>query len=221
MIQRSNLMSFTPAVTTLFQKSIVKEFNLPNSVSLVAESSTRVPFKYLTVFSKFYIVSVIESNLSKLTFSRLPKGVLFYSYQQRLFVIFSNPSFLRHSTKLFFLSMSRLAYILMMASGGFYKIVQFVGFRFRQRWFRDASVVRFRIGYNKRLWFNCPLDFIMFTKKNNPRKRTGFYFSFDQRKLTHLVLFFYSFRKATIYKAKGLNLKEQPLVLKEGKKTRW
>jgi len=104
---------------------------------------------------------------------------------------------------------------------GTYRSLQFIGFRFRQRWFRNAQVIRYKIGYNKRVWLRAPDDFVSIIRKISPKKRTHLYVSRDIPRLRELVRLLYVARPRTLYKGRGVNVKEQPMVLKEGKKTLW
>jgi ribosomal protein L6P/L9E len=104
---------------------------------------------------------------------------------------------------------------------GYYNIIQFVGFRYRQRWFKAAQVLKYRIGYSKKVWVKCPTDFVSAIRKISPKKRTHFFFSFNKFKLRQLIEQIHNARPATRYKGRGVNIKEQPMVLKEGKKALW
>lgn len=118
-------------------------------------------------------------------------------------------------------AMSNFAKALTLSSFGFFKILQFVGFRFRQRWFWQSQSLRLRLGYSKKVWIKAPDDFIAIVKKQNPKRRINYYFSFDKEYLKKIVDFIYSYRPHSNYRGRGINIKEQPLELKEGKKTIW
>lgn len=107
------------------------------------------------------------------------------------------------------------------SSFGFVKLLQFVGFRFRQRWFRSSCSLRLRLGYNKKVWVKGPNDFVAFVKKHNPKRRTNYFFSFDKEYLKFVTDSIYEYRRRSNYKGRGINLREQPMEMKEGKKTLW
>jgi ribosomal protein L6P/L9E len=104
---------------------------------------------------------------------------------------------------------------------GYYNIIQFVGFRYRQRWFRGPQVLKYRVGYSKKVWVKCPFDFITAIRKISPKKRTHFFAASDRFKLRRLIEQIHEARPSTRYKGRGVNIKEQPMVLKEGKKALW
>jgi len=107
------------------------------------------------------------------------------------------------------------------ASFGFVKLLQFVGFRFRQKWLRSACSVRLRLGYNTKVWVKGPNDFVTFIKKHNPKRRTNYFFSFDKEYLKLVTDSIYKYRTRSNYKGRGINMREQPMEMKEGKKTLW
>ena len=107
------------------------------------------------------------------------------------------------------------------ATFGHIKVLQFVGFRFRQRWFNSVQAMRLRLGYNKKVWIKCPDDFVVFIKKLTPKKRTHFLFSFDYRALKEVIDCLYIARTASRYRGRGVNIKEKPMESKIGKKTLW
>lgn len=149
-----------------------------------------------------------------------PFFIIFFS-QSYFYLIKKDPLFTQPYKAIYWYAFNKLAKSLILASFGYCKIVQFVGFRFRQRWFRREQALRLRAGYNKKVWLKCPKDFISFVKKHNPKKRAHSFFSFDKNLLKQIVTFMRIARPATLYKGRGINLKEQPLELRDGKKTLW
>lgn len=106
-------------------------------------------------------------------------------------------------------------------SYGWVSIMQLVGFRYQQRWYRAAQVLRYRLGYNKKVWFKCPTNFVSLVRKISPKKSIFYFYFYDRLELNLLRSNVYSARPATSYKGRGVNLKEQPMVLKEGKRALW
>jgi hypothetical protein len=106
-------------------------------------------------------------------------------------------------------------------SYGYYISLQLIGFRYRQRWFRSRQLLKYTFGLNKRVWFKCPQTFVSILHKIAQKKRNYYYFSFHKNELINLLLSVKSYRSASIYTGIGFNVKTEPLILKEGKKSIW
>lgn len=111
--------------------------------------------------------------------------------------------------------------LITLVSFGYPRLLQFVGFRFRQRWVISMQAIRLRLGYNRKVWVKCPDDFCIFIKKITPKKRNHILFSFDKAFINEVVGFLLKARAGSLYKGRGINIREKPMQLKEGKKTLW
>lgn len=177
-------------------------------------------YVHLTIFSRQAKFLFFDVNSAYGVVFSVPFFVsLFISFN----VIFLASAFLKFSKKtpFFPLFLGAFRRLSRAVSFGHYSVIQFVGFRYRQRWFRKAHLLKFRLGYNSKVWFKTPSDFASAIRKISPKKRTHFYFSFQLAALRWLIHAIYHARPATLYKGRGVNIKEQPMVLHEGKKAIW
>jgi len=124
-------------------------------------------------------------------------------------------------SKIFPFFCNAVEHALLTVSYGWVSIMQLVGFRYQQRWYRTAQVLRYRLGYNKKVWFKCPTNFVSLVRKISPKKSIFYFYFYDRLELNLLRSSVYIARPATAYKGRGVNLKEQPMVLKEGKRALW
>lgn len=152
--------------------------------------------KFLPFFSLFVLNNKLIFIINNLNFNNIYSSIIIYAF-------------------------NTLYKTIMFASFGCPRLLQFIGFRFRHRWFTINQMLRLRLGYNKKVWVKCPNDFIMFTKKVTPKKRNHILFSFDKNCLSELIRFLLMAREASLYKGRGINIREKPILLKEGKKTLW
>jgi len=206
----------------MIKNTIKKFFRLAN---VVLDNKQHLQFPGEIVLNSLYkkssYVKFINISDSTVLLLRFPIFIAMAKQSLGFLCLFFYDKWLKHFNAAVFLAFKvfkNAVYKLMFTQ---YNIVQFVGFRNRQRWFRYSQVMRYKIGYNKRVWIKCPDDFITVTRKISPKKRTHLYLSKQVDLLRLVVYSLYLARPATIYKGRGINLKEQPLVLKEGKKTLW
>jgi hypothetical protein len=148
-------------------------------------------------------------------------SILLYRSLSFVYILFPSYSWLRKLNTKVAVFINQFNRLMLSCTYGHWNIIQLVGFRFRQRWFRQQHVLRYRLGYNKKIWFWCPHDFIMAIRKLSPKKNTHFFFSFNRHLLRKLIYQIHKARPSTLYKGRGVNIKEQPMVLKEGKKAQW
>jgi len=168
-------------------------------------------------------VSLTIANLSSCvsySFKEAPFTFLFVS-SSIIHISFSAFVFMTKSKQSLNTFTKKLQRALSFSSYGDFKMIQFVGFRYRQRWFRFSQVLRFKLGYHSKVWFKTPSDFISIIRKVSSKKRNHIFFSNDVESLRDLIYSIYAFKPAISYKGSGVNFKEQPMVLKEGKKTLW
>lgn len=181
--------------------------------------------------SAFFDFNTAYTQRKKLTFVSLTSGFSFillippfvsiYKIKHLFFLFIGKERWELNynSVKMFTISLFKKFCIL--AHFGASRNLQFIGFRFRQRWFRGAQVIRYKIGYNKKAWARAPFDFVSIIRRISPKKRNQVYFSHFNPDLQLLVRQLYIARSRSLYKGRGVNLKEQPMVLKEGKKAIW
>jgi len=203
----------------------IKTLVVPRSLVLFLDNN-----KILFPKNKFFFFDYPNQGKVLIVYNFLSKGVS-VSKILPLFIVHYTNRYLHLFNKKYMFSgefrgiywhnYNQLLKTVLVASFGFCKIVQFVGFRFRQKWIRSRQALRLRAGYSKKVWLKCPNDFISYIKKHNPKKRTHFYFSFSRHLLKHIVTLMYTARAATIYKGRGINIKETPIEIKQGKKTIW
>jgi ribosomal protein L6P/L9E len=203
----------------------LKVIVLPRSLLLFSEFEQQLFKKHY-----FYFLGYPKHSQYIIVYNFISKGVAF-SKMLALFTIYYTKSYIyllncqymfnQYYRGVYWHNFNQLIKTILTASFGFCKIVQFVGFRFRQKWFRVGQALRLRAGYSKKVWLKCPNDFVSYIKKHNPKKRTHAFFSFNRRLLKQVVMFMYTARPATLYKGRGINIKEKPIELRQGKKTLW
>jgi len=192
----------------------------PPLVCLLEPDSSIIKFQLVNSKPTTLILVNPESSLG-FQLKVPPLVTLFLTTPYKLEIIAFKMAFVKNaaaSTRLF---LNFLVKLIVFATYGYYSVIQLIGFRYRQRWFRTSQVLRYRFGFNQKVWFKCPIDFVSFIHKQNPHKRTYYFFSFDFDSIRELTYFIHLTKPADKYKSRGVNLKEQPLLMKEGKKAIW
>ena len=200
---------------------IVIPTNVKVFISLNALKSTNFLWLYVNYPNlSEYIVCYNMVAYSAVITKFLPFFIIHFikNHIQLIFPFINNKG---KSKSIIYHSLSLMYKTIVLISFGYPRLLQFVGFRFRQRWFISGQAIRLRLGYNRKVWVKCPDDFVMFIKKITPKKRNHVLFSFDKHHINELVGFLLIARSASLYKGRGINIREKPMQLKEGKKTLW
>jgi hypothetical protein len=178
----------------------------------------------LTVFDKYPNITVCSLDTS---FAFCVKGVnqiTCYLNNHVFLVIFPEFSgYFGQFNAFFSLFFRRLQFGFKAAALGFLGVFRIFNFRYRQKWIRQCRVLRYTIGhgFQHKLFCFTPEDFGVAVYKETPHKKNYLFFSHQFRELKELIYLIHDARPATIYKAKGISLFEEPLRFKEGKKARW
>jgi ribosomal protein L6P/L9E len=138
-----------------------------------------------------------------------------------IFAWFNLNKFFGLNSNFIVLTINSLKRNLVLVSYGFLSSIQLIGHRYRQRWFKEQCLLKYSFGFNKKIWLRCPQTFVSILKKYTPKKRRYFYFSFNKISMLSVVYTILSLRGYVKYTGLGLNVCDQPVILKEGKKAMW
>lgn len=201
----------------------ISEFILPLDTYILINNVLVLDLQFIhfTIFDNIPLISLVNFSSNRVICLKGANQISLLKYDRTILVAYPELIINRVMTSFIKLFLKRLKKLLYIVAFGAFTIMHFIGFRFRQRWFRRTNVLKLRLGYNKKVWIKCPMDFVAFIKKKDPRRTVHYFFAFNKPGLLNVIYTLRAARPATIYKGKGLSIREQPFMLKEGKKARW